>query len=66
MTYVEGKIERVRPQQFHETVGLEDWRVLSEGACAYFRAGSLAVGAMWCGSGGRCSAMPIGRRALRI
>ncbi|MBL1093290.1 MULTISPECIES: VOC family protein [Streptomyces] len=45
MTYVAGKIERVRPQQFHETVGLEDWRVLGEGACAYFRAGSLAVGA---------------------
>ncbi|MCN9244691.1 4a-hydroxytetrahydrobiopterin dehydratase [Streptomyces sp. RY43-2] len=44
MTY-EGTIERVRPQQFHETVGLEDWRVLGEGACAYFRTGSLAVGA---------------------
>ncbi len=45
MTCVAGKIERVRPQQFHETVGLADWRVLGEGACAYFRAGSLAVGA---------------------
>ncbi|MFG3118939.1 VOC family protein [Streptomyces sp. NPDC048197] len=45
MTHVAGKFERVRPQRFHETVGLEDWRVLSEGACAYFRTGSLAVGA---------------------
>ncbi|MEU1458542.1 VOC family protein [Streptomyces avermitilis] len=45
MTYVEGKIDRIRPQQFHETVGLEDWRVLGEGACAYFRTGSFTVGA---------------------
>ncbi|MGW3495325.1 VOC family protein [Streptomyces sp. NPDC001020] len=45
MTYVEGKVERVRPQQFHETAGLEEWRVLGEGACTYFRTGSLTVGA---------------------
>ncbi|MGW2024725.1 VOC family protein [Streptomyces decoyicus] len=45
MTYVEGKTGRIRPQQFHETVGLEDWRVLGEGACAYFRTGSFTVGA---------------------
>ncbi|UOB15401.1 4a-hydroxytetrahydrobiopterin dehydratase [Streptomyces sp. HP-A2021] len=30
---------------FHETVGLEDWRVLGEGACAHFRTGSFTVGA---------------------
>jgi 4a-hydroxytetrahydrobiopterin dehydratase len=36
---------RIRPQRFHETAGLADWRVLGEGACAYFRTGSLAVGA---------------------
>ncbi|MER6952049.1 VOC family protein [Nonomuraea sp. NPDC000554] len=45
MTHVEDKIERIRPQEFHETVGLEDWRVLGEGACAYFRTGSFTVGA---------------------
>ncbi|MFE5480888.1 VOC family protein [Streptomyces sp. NPDC056527] len=45
MTDGEGKTERIRPQQFHETAGLEDWRVLGEGACAYFRTGSLAAGA---------------------
>ncbi|MEX0172174.1 VOC family protein [Streptomyces sp. LMG1-1-1.1] len=45
MTYEETKIERIRPQQFHATVGLEDWRVLGEGACAYFRTGTFAVGA---------------------
>ncbi|MFD9029707.1 VOC family protein [Streptomyces sp. NPDC059567] len=45
MTDGEAKTERIRPQQFHETAGLEDWRVLGEGACAYFRTGSLAEGA---------------------
>ncbi|WP_354638615.1 VOC family protein [Kitasatospora camelliae] len=45
MTYTEGRTERIRPQQFHETAGLEDWRVLGEGACAYFRTGSFTVGA---------------------
>lgn len=39
------KTERIRPQQFHEIGGLEDWRVLGEGACAYFRTGSFAAGA---------------------
>ncbi|CAL9589372.1 hypothetical protein SUDANB105_05192 [Streptomyces sp. enrichment culture] len=45
MTYVAGKTERIRPQRFHETPGLEDWRVVGEGACAFFRAGSFAAGA---------------------
>ncbi|WP_432590280.1 VOC family protein [Streptomyces sp. HD1123-B1] len=47
MTYVESKIVRIRPQQFHETIGVEDWRVVGEGACAYFRTGSFAVGAQF-------------------
>jgi 4a-hydroxytetrahydrobiopterin dehydratase len=33
------------PRQFHEADGVEDWRVLGEGACAYFRTGSFAAGA---------------------
>ncbi|MFG2892302.1 VOC family protein [Streptomyces sp. NPDC048248] len=45
MTDGEGKVERIRPQQFHETSGLEDWRVVGEGACAYFRTGALTSGA---------------------
>lgn len=45
MTFAEGEHERIRPQQFHETPGLEDWRVVGEGACAYYPTGSLAVGA---------------------
>ncbi|MEU0394867.1 VOC family protein [Streptomyces sp. NPDC006208] len=45
MTYVEDKPEPIRPQQFHETPGLADWRVVGEGACAYYRTGAFAVGA---------------------
>jgi pterin-4a-carbinolamine dehydratase len=37
--------ERISPKQFHEAEGIQDWRVLGEGACAYFRTGSFAAGA---------------------
>jgi 4a-hydroxytetrahydrobiopterin dehydratase len=37
--------ENVTPKRFHETVGIEDWRVVGEGACTYFRTGSFAAGA---------------------
>jgi 4a-hydroxytetrahydrobiopterin dehydratase len=37
--------ERITPRQFHEADGVEDWRVVGEGACAYFRTGSFAAGA---------------------
>ena len=36
--------ERITPRQFHEATGVEDWRVLFEGACAYFGTGSFAAG----------------------
>ncbi|MFR9787464.1 VOC family protein [Streptomyces sp. MB22_4] len=45
MTYAENEVARIRPQQFHEAAGVEDWRVVGDGACAYFRSGSFAVGA---------------------
>jgi 4a-hydroxytetrahydrobiopterin dehydratase len=35
---------RITPRRFHEADGVEDWRVLGEGACAYFRTGSFAAG----------------------
>jgi 4a-hydroxytetrahydrobiopterin dehydratase len=35
----------ITPRRFHEADGVEDWRVLGEGACAYFRTGSFAAGA---------------------
>jgi 4a-hydroxytetrahydrobiopterin dehydratase len=36
--------ERITPQQFHDAAGVEDWRVVFEGACAHFRTGSFAKG----------------------
>ena len=33
------------PKQFHGADGVEDWRVLGEGACAFFRTGSFEAGA---------------------
>jgi 4a-hydroxytetrahydrobiopterin dehydratase len=36
---------RISPKQFHESDGVEDWRVIGDGACAYFRTGSFAASA---------------------
>jgi 4a-hydroxytetrahydrobiopterin dehydratase len=36
--------EPMTARQFHEAAGVEDWRVLFEGACAHFRTGSFAAG----------------------
>ena len=32
----------ISPSKFHEAEGLEDWRVVGDGACAFFRTGSFA------------------------
>jgi len=37
--------DNITPKQFRESEGVEDWRVLGDGANAYFRTGSLATGA---------------------
>ena len=37
--------DRISPLQFHESEGTDDWRVLSEGAFAFFRTGSFSAGA---------------------
>jgi 4a-hydroxytetrahydrobiopterin dehydratase len=37
--------DHISPSQFLESEGVEDWRLTSEGACAYFRVGSIAEGA---------------------
>ncbi|WP_026922213.1 VOC family protein [Glycomyces arizonensis] len=37
--------ERYTVRQFSESEGADDWRVLGDGACAYFRTGSIAAGA---------------------
>ncbi|MFE6668407.1 VOC family protein [Streptomyces sp. NPDC057697] len=45
MTGTESGAAHIRPQQFHASTGVADWRVVGEGACAYFRTGSFAAGA---------------------
>ncbi len=40
----------ITPLQFHESDGVEDWRVLGEGAVAFFRTGSFAAGARLVGA----------------
>jgi 4a-hydroxytetrahydrobiopterin dehydratase len=37
--------DTITPQQFHAAEGVEDWRVIGDGACAFYRTGSLAAGA---------------------
>ena len=37
--------DQITPSQFHESDGVEDWRVLGDGACTYFHTGSFAAGA---------------------
>jgi len=36
--------EHLPAREFHQAEGVEDWRVVGEGACAYFRTGSFAEG----------------------
>jgi len=35
----------ISPKQFHESDGVGDWRVIGDGACAFFRSGSFAASA---------------------
>ena len=37
--------EPISMRRFHEAEGVEDWRIVGEGACAFFRTGSFAAGA---------------------
>src|SRR5437762_14349533 len=43
--YVESMSDRITARRFHESEGVEDWRVVGEGACTYFRTGSFEAGA---------------------
>ena len=38
-------IDGITMKQFHQSEGVEDWRVVGDGACAFFRTGSFAAGA---------------------
>ena len=37
--------DHISPTQFQEAVGVEDWRVVGDGACAFYRTGSFAESA---------------------
>jgi 4a-hydroxytetrahydrobiopterin dehydratase len=37
--------DHITPKEFHEAEGTEDWRIVGDGACAYFRTGSFEAGA---------------------
>ena len=37
--------DEIAPKLFHEAEGVADWRVVGDGACAYFRTESLAASA---------------------
>ena len=37
--------DQLRPSDFHDSEGVEDWRVIGDGATAYFATGSFATGA---------------------
>ena len=43
--YGKSMSDWITMRTFHESDGVEDWRVVGEGACAYFRTGSFAAGA---------------------
>ena len=40
----------ITPQEFRQAAGVEDWRIIGEGACAYFRTGSFEAGARLVGA----------------
>jgi 4a-hydroxytetrahydrobiopterin dehydratase len=44
MTSATNATVRIGTRQFRESAGTEDWRVLGEGALAYFRTGSFGAG----------------------
>jgi 4a-hydroxytetrahydrobiopterin dehydratase len=42
---LKNSLRPISPGQFHAADGVADWRVVGEGACAYFCTGSFAAGA---------------------
>lgn len=38
-------VEPISPKQFHESAGVEEWRVIGDGACAYYPTSSFAESA---------------------
>jgi 4a-hydroxytetrahydrobiopterin dehydratase len=58
--------EKITPQRFRESDGVEDWRVLSEGACAFFRTGSFATGGSFAEAVGRLDGLDVHHAAIDV
>ena len=52
----ESMSDPVTARRFHESEGVEDWRVVGEGACAFFRTGSFAAGVRFVDAIGKMAA----------
>jgi 4a-hydroxytetrahydrobiopterin dehydratase len=52
--------DHITVRQFHEAEGTEDWRVLGDGACAYFRTGSFEIGARFVQAIGELPGLEMG------
>jgi 4a-hydroxytetrahydrobiopterin dehydratase len=53
-----GMNQKITPKRFHEADGIDDWRVIGDGACAVFRTGSLATGARFAQAISSCGGHP--------
>jgi 4a-hydroxytetrahydrobiopterin dehydratase len=49
--------DRITPRQFHESEGVDDWRVVGDGAAAFFRTGSFTAGARFVGAIGELAGL---------
>jgi 4a-hydroxytetrahydrobiopterin dehydratase len=58
--------ERITPQAFRDAEGVEDWRVLSEGACAYFRTDSFETGGRFVEAIGRLEGLDEQHAAIDV
>ncbi|MEO5704292.1 MAG: VOC family protein [Candidatus Limnocylindrales bacterium] len=58
--------DHLTPDQFHASEGTADWRVLSEGATAYFRTGSIASGARFAAAIGALSGIDASGRQVDL
>lgn len=58
--------DKVTPSQFHGSDGVEDWRVLGDGACAFFRTGSFAAGTRLVAAIGELDGIDDGHTAVDV
>lgn len=58
--------DKVTPSQFHGSDGIEDWRVLGDGACAFFRTGSFTAGTRLVAAIGELAGIDDGHAAVDL